>query len=51
MILFLWIICAIVCGVMADAKGLKPIGWVFGGLLFGIFAIILLACIPSNKKS
>lgn len=50
MVLVVWIICAVICGFMAEAKGLNPTGWVIGGVVFGVFAIIVLAFVPSKKQ-
>jgi len=44
-----WVICAVVCAIIASSKGRSGVGWFFIGLLLGIFGLILIACLPSNK--
>ena len=47
--IFVWLIAALVCGIIASSKGRNGFGWFCIGLLIGIFGIILLACLPSIK--
>lgn len=48
-IILIWIICAVVCAIIASAKGRTGFGWFLLGLVFGIFALVLVACLPSLK--
>lgn len=41
--LIVWVACAIACGVIASNKGRNVAGWVVLGILFGIFAVLVLA--------
>lgn len=41
---------AYVCYQVAKEKGREPIIWAILGLLFGIFALILLVFIPKSDK-
>ena len=38
-----WIACAFYCGAVADSKGHDYIPWFFGGVFFGVFALIAVA--------
>lgn len=44
------IIAAIICAVVAGAKGRNPIGWGILGLFFSILTLIVIAIIPSKKS-
>lgn len=44
-----WIICGAICGYIAEKKGRNAIGWSIGGVAFGVFALIVLALLPSKK--
>lgn len=46
---FIWLIIAIICGVVASSKGRSGIGWFLLGFLFSFFALILVALLPSLK--
>lgn len=48
---FLWIICAIVAAVIASSKGRSAFGWFLLGCLISIFAVILVAVLPSQKPA
>mgnify|MGYP001265289092 FL=1 len=39
-IVIFWIACAFYCGAVAGSKGHDNIPWFFGGLFFGVFALI-----------
>ena len=41
--LILWAVC---CGILANNKNRNVIGWFVLGTLFGIFSLIILACLP-----
>lgn len=43
----IWGAFAVCCGVIAGAKGRSSFGWFILGLLFSIFALIVIAVIPS----
>jgi biotin transporter BioY len=45
----LWIFFAILAGVIADRKGRNPIVWGFMGIIFGIFAVIIIAVMGEAK--
>jgi len=49
--IIIWIICAIACVSIAESKGRNQGIWGIMGFLFGIFAVILLACLPNIKKN
>jgi hypothetical protein len=46
----LWVICAAISAAIASSKGRSGIGWFFLGLLISIFAVILVAVLPSLKE-
>lgn len=50
----LWIVSAVICAVLsalvASAKGRSGFGWFFLSLIFGIFALIIVACLSSIKS-
>lgn len=46
MLLF-WLFCAAATAIIAGARGRSVIGWLLLGLLFGIFALIVVAVIPA----
>lgn len=41
--LILWAVC---CGILANNKNRNVVGWSILGLLFGVFALIVIACLP-----
>jgi hypothetical protein len=43
------VIAAIVCAVIAGAKGRNPFGWGILGFFFSILTLIVVAVIPSKK--
>ena len=47
MFIVLWLIFAFVTAAIAESKKRSVIGWFFVGLLFGIFAVIVIAAQPS----
>jgi hypothetical protein len=49
--LIVWFGFAICCGVIAGAKARTALGWFLLGLVFGIFALICIACIPSRQRA
>jgi hypothetical protein len=48
--LFVWIMCAIICAVIAGNKGRSSIGWGILGFLLGPLGIVL-ALVVSSKKA
>ena len=44
-----WLVCAFVAAAVASAKGRSVGGWFVIGLIFGIFAVIVVAVISSKK--
>lgn len=49
-ILIIWIVMAYVCYDVAKEKGLDSGIWGILGLIFGIFALIILVMIPKKKN-
>ena len=47
MVVVIWVICAVVCAVIAGSKKRNGAGWFFIGLIIGIFGVILVAVLPS----
>lgn len=45
--LILWAVC---CGILASNKNRNVVGWAIGGFLFGIFSLIILACLPKLEE-
>ena len=45
-LLFFWILFAIITGSIATSKNRNGVGWGILGLLLGIFAVIWIACLP-----
>ncbi|MBV8965282.1 MAG: deoxyribodipyrimidine photolyase [Mycobacteriaceae bacterium] len=43
------IIAAIICAIIAGAKGRNPLGWGILGLFFSIITLIVIIVIPSKK--
>lgn len=48
---FFWLICAVVAAVVAHSRGRNGAGWFFIGCVLGIFAVILVALLPSLKEA
>lgn len=48
--LMVWLLFGIACGVIADSKRRNVGGWVVLGMLFGIFALIVIACLPTLEE-
>ena len=51
MILLVWIVMGIMTAVIAGAKNRNWFGWLLIGLLFGIFGLILIACMPKLEEN
>jgi hypothetical protein len=48
-VVVMWLAFAGLCAYIGSEKGRSGGGWFLGGLLFGIFALIAVACVPSRK--
>lgn len=49
-VLLVWLAFAVCCGLVAGAKGRSSLGWFILGMLFSIFALIVIAVIPSVMR-
>lgn len=49
-LLIAWVACGIASAVIANSKGRNGFGWFVLGMLFAIFAVILVACLPSRRQ-
>ena len=48
----LWFIfCPIFCGIVASNKDRSVMGWAFGGLILGIFALIWVLLLPTAQPA
>ena len=47
---FLWLVIAVVTGIVASSRGRSGFGWFILGFLISIFALILVALLPSLKR-
>jgi hypothetical protein len=47
---FFWLACVIITSVVASSKGRSWFGWFILSCFFGIFALILVALLPSRKR-
>ena len=47
--ILIWMLFGAACYVLAEQKGKNPILWAILGALFGIFALIVLALMKSEK--
>lgn len=50
-ILFVWIICGVICTVIANNKGRSGLGWFLIGMLLGPFGIILALVVGKNEEA
>lgn len=48
--ILIWLVCAWICYALAKDKNRNEVGWLFGGILFGIFAVIVIALLPKLEK-
>jgi len=48
--LLLWFGCAVACWAIANSKARLAGGWFLLGLLFGFFALIVVAVLPSRER-
>lgn len=44
-----WFGCAVAAGIVGAAKGRSGFGWFLLGVLFSLFALIVVACLPSKR--
>jgi hypothetical protein len=49
-LLFFWLGCIVLTTIVASSKGRSGLGWFLLSCLFGLFALILVALLPSLKK-
>lgn len=49
-LLMIWLLMAIGCAVIANAKNRSGVGWFLIGTIFGIFALIVIACLPRETR-
>ena len=45
-VVIIWILCAITSAVIASGKGRSGFGWFCIGLIAGVFALIMIICLP-----
>jgi branched-subunit amino acid transport protein len=45
------ILFALICGYVAGEKNRSVIGWAIAGAMAGIFALLILAMVPTIKKT
>jgi hypothetical protein len=46
----LWLLSPVVCGIVAFGKERSLVLWVILGFLFGVFALVVIALLPSANK-
>ena len=49
LILIIWAVIAAACGYIASEKNRSVALWVFAGVLFGIFALAVVLCLPKQE--
>lgn len=49
--LFIWLVFAGLCAYVANAKGRSVGGWLIFGLVFGIFALLVIACLSNRRRA
>lgn len=45
-----WIAIIVICGIVANSKNRSVFFWSFVGMIFGIFALIVLALLPALPR-
>jgi len=50
LILAVWLVCGILCAVLAGSKGRSRVGWFFAGIFFGLIALAVLACLGNKTE-
>lgn len=48
---FVWVMCAITAAVIAGGKQRSAFGWFLLGLLFSVFAVVMVACLPRLPRA
>ena len=48
--LIVGVICAIICGIIANSKGRSVGGWAALGFFFGLIPLIIVACLPNLNE-
>lgn len=48
-LLVIWIACAFICASIASSKHRSGLGWFFLGLIFGIFAVLVIAAVGDGR--
>jgi hypothetical protein len=51
MVVFFGIVSGFCCAFIANAKGREGAAWFFLGLIFGLFALVVIAAVPSLKDN
>ena len=46
-----WVLCAVITGIVAASRGRSGFGWFLLGLLISVFALILVALLPSQRPA
>ena len=49
LVIVCWIACPFYCGAVADSKGHDYMPWFFGGVFFGVFALIAVAGLDDKE--
>lgn len=49
--LLIWIGCGVICGFLAQSKHRSITGWVILGIIFGVFAVIVLLILPNANPA
>ena len=47
--LLVWCLCGYGCYKIAEVKGYEPMAWALLGILFGVFALLVILLIPNKK--
>lgn len=48
--ILVWLACAWICYALAKDKNRNEFAWLLGGVLFGVFAVIVIALLPKLEK-
>ncbi len=46
MLITVWLGCAVIAALIASSKGRSAGGWLFMGIILGIFAVVIIAVLP-----
>jgi len=44
-LLTFWVVCAAICAIIAGSKNRSALGWAVLGAIFGVFALLVVACL------